>query len=236
VRKSGPFRFKQFSVEQGSVTMKVNTDGVLLGCWCNLSFFKGKALDIGTGTGVIALILAQRSTQLQIDALDIDEEAFRVSSQNFLNSPWYNRLHVFYSPLQDFEPSEKYEVIITNPPYFENRYKSDKNEKNIARHTDSLPFEFLINFVHQNLSTEGLFHLILPADEGNFFIQLAELKGLFLVRKTNVASYQSKPIIRYLLSFSLQEKELEENEFFIYNGPNLGYTNEYIELTKDFYL
>ena len=236
MRISGPFRFKQFSVEQGTVTMKVNTDGVLLGCWCNLSFFTGKALDIGTGTGVIALILAQRSPKLQIDALDIDEQAFKVSTNNFRDSPWSNRLASFFSSLQDFQSKDKFHVIITNPPYFVNRYKSEQNAKNIARHADSLPFSVLINFVITNLWADGFFHLILPADEGNEFIQLAELQGLFVTKKTNVASYVSKSVIRYLLTFSLKKLDFGEDDFFIYNGPNMGYTDGYIELTKDFYL
>lgn len=236
MRISGPFRFKQFSVEQGTVTMKVNTDGVLLGCWCSLSFFTGKALDIGTGTGVIALILAQRSLQLYIEALDIDEQAFFISSTNFKNSPWSTRLASFYSSLQDFQSKDKFDVIITNPPYFVNRYKSEQIAKNVARHADSLPFSVLIDFVKNNLSSDGFFHLILPADEGNEFIHLAELQGLFVTKKTNVASYVSKPVIRYLLTFSLKKLDVVEDDFYIYNGPNMGYTDGYIELTKDFYL
>ncbi|MDG1476421.1 MAG: methyltransferase [Vicingaceae bacterium] len=214
--------------------MKVGTDGVLLGAW---STIKGNnVLDIGTGTGVIAIMLAQRNTSIIIDAVEIEIEAFKEAEINSNNCTWKNRISIYNNAIQYFQLQKKYDTIISNPPFFIDSTKAPKSDRNSARHTDELSFQDLITNVIRLLNSEGIFSLILPITEAEQFTELAKEEKLFLNRKCVIKPNPTKPSKRVLMEFSLQPKELIETELTIETVTRHQYTKEYISLTKDFYL
>ncbi|MFI5219060.1 MAG: tRNA1(Val) (adenine(37)-N6)-methyltransferase [Bacteroidia bacterium] len=231
-----PFQFKQFTIQQDKCAMKVGTDGVLLGAWVQTRDAK-KILDIGTGTGLIALMLAQKSNA-RIDAIDIDSSAYEQAIENFRNSLWQNRVKVFHSSIQQFSKTTvlKYDLIVSNPPFFEDAFKAGSEARNIARHTDeTLSFDDLISCVKNLLKSEGSFCVILPFKEGNNFIDKAASSGLFIQRLTRVKTKIEKHEKRLLIEFGLQQIPAVENDMVI-QEEDLSFTKEYIELTKDYYL
>lgn len=228
------FRFKQFELDQSECAMKVGTDGVLLGAWCKE--MKGSALDIGTGTGLIALMLAQRNKDIMIDAVEIDQKAFKQASRNFEQSIWYDRIHCFKENILRYPNSAKYDLIVCNPPYFMNSTKASNSQRTIARHTDELSHEGLINSVKRLLNNEGVFSIILPINEGKTFQELAFKNMLFLHRVCTVYPTPIKNPKRLLMEFSLQEGSLTEESIVIEQGNRHEYSKDYITLTKDFYL
>jgi len=167
---SKPFKFKEFTIHQDKTAMKVGTDAVLLGAWCNVDCFPNAILDIGSGTGVIALMLAQRSDAQTIDAVEIDENAHEQTIENFEKSDWADRLFCYHSPFQDFaiemaEEEEKYDLIVSNPPFYTDHFETDDIARNKARFTSSLSFADLLNGVEKILSKNGEFSVILPKKE-----------------------------------------------------------------------
>ena len=229
------FEFKQFRVEQGLSAMKVGTDGVLLGAWAKVNNAK-HILDIGTGTGLIALMLAQRNSNARIDALEIDKSASKQASQNFENSNWKNSLSIINNAVQNYNPENKYDCIVSNPPFFENSYSAKGKERNIARQTESLSFPDLLIAVKRLLRKEGRFSVILPKQSLANFIQLAGKQSLFLNKITNVYPTKHSEIKRVLLEFSFIDKVLEEDNLVIEPEKRHQYSAEYIKLTKEFYL
>lgn len=230
------FHFKQFVVKQDRCAMKVGTDGVLLGAWAQTGEAK-KILDIGTGTGLIALMLAQKS-MAQIDAIEIDRNACEQAKENFANSQWASRLQVFHKPLQQyaFLPIGKYDIIISNPPFFSDAYKAPSEARNVARHTDhTLSFDDLIDGVKKLLQPEGKFFVILPSKEGIGFIELAAKNSLYMQKLTRVKTKIDKQEKRLLIEMGFEKVLVSENDFVI-QEEDLNFTREYIELTKDFYL
>ena len=176
-----PFHFRQFSIEQDRCAMKIGTDGVLLGAWVSLNKNPCSILDIGAGTGVIALQLAQRSSAEIVDALEIDENAYEQCVDNFENSPWGDRLFCYHASLKEFveEIDEKYDLIVSNPPFYSGGYKSSNESRDIARFSDALPFNKLIESVMHLLSDEGIFAVIIPRKEEVNFIRIASEVNLF---------------------------------------------------------
>ena len=172
------FRFKQFSLQNEMSAMKVNTDSVLLGAWAKIPETAKTGLDIGSGTGILALMIAQRNTNIELSGVEIEPNAFEESDFNFKKSPWSQRLLAVNLPLQEFVPKTKLDCIITNPPYFENDLKNEDENKKTARHTDSLSFLELILFAENNLSKDGTFNLILPLTESNIFREIAKKSTL----------------------------------------------------------
>jgi tRNA1Val (adenine37-N6)-methyltransferase len=229
-----PFQFKQFSIAQQHTAMKVGTDGVLLGAWSKT--LEGNILDIGTGTGLIALMLAQRTKTALIDAIEMDAIASEEAQENFKNSKWKTRLKVIHSTIQNYHPTKKYDVIVSNPPFFINSTKAPNNLRNNARHTDELSFIELIVSVKRLLSTSGIFSLILPTEEANQFISLANQNGLFLTRRCLVKPNPTKASKRVIMEFSFTETNILEETLTIETENRHEYTKEYITLTKDFYL
>ena len=231
------FKFKQFTIEQGQSAMKVGTDGVLLGAWVKIED-KKQILDVGSGTGLIALMLAQRSSNAQIDAVEIDKLASEQAKSNFENSKWNNRLEIFNLSLQDFakHSSTKYDYIISNPPYFEHSYAAKTVQRQTARETVSLSFQELIASVQKLLKKEGRFAVILPYTAINDFIILATKVDLYLNYRTNIYPTLESKIKRVLLQFSFKNKEVEEDSLVIEPTTRHEYSEEYKELTKDFYL
>ena len=232
------FQFKQFSVNQDRCAMKIGTDGVLLGAWTPINSNSISILDIGSGTGIIALMLAQRSNAEQIDALEIDEEAYEQSVDNFENSPWSDRLFCFHAGLDEFiaEPEDEYDLIISNPPFYTEDYKTDNEQRDLARFADSMPFEDLIEAADLLLSENGIFSVIIPFKEEFSFLALAKDYELYPIKITRVKGTPTSEIKRSLLAFSrFESTNLEIDELIIETARHI-YTPEYIALTKDFYL
>ncbi len=229
------FQFKQFTIYQDLAAMKVGTDGVLLGAWANLNNAT-KILDVGTGTGLIALMLAQRNSIAQIDAIEIDKHAYKQALINFTKSPWNDRVNGILSDFQTYKNPTKYDLIVSNPPYFNNALKNDCSKKSTARHTDSLSYDELIHCAAQLLTDNGLFCVILPANERISFENMAKDNNLFLNKLLNVKPTPNKPFKRVLMEFSFINKKLIEETLIIEEFGRHQYSDAYKQLTKDFYL
>ncbi|RZL14895.1 MAG: methyltransferase domain-containing protein, partial [Pedobacter sp.] len=216
----GIFRFKQFQVDQQGCAMKINTDGVILGAICGFSAdaVSYRALDIGTGTGVIAMMLAQRFDTALIDAVEIDESAAQTAGRNFSASPFAERLSVFNSDIAAFEISEAYDLIVSNPPYFVNDLKSFEKRKSIARHAEDSFFESLVVKSSEFLSDNGLLWLILPLKQADLVLSLAGRSGLHLKSVVNIQSDVSKPVIRKVICLSKHIEQVKEETFYIYES------------------
>lgn len=234
---SKPFQFKHFKVEHDRCAMKIGTDAVLLGAWASLEAQPNSILDIGAGTGVLALMMAQRSGAELIDALEIDDAAYEQCVANFENSDWGDRLFCYHAALDEFteEIEERYDLIISNPPFYTEAFKSENKERNTARFEDAMPFEALLKSVSKLLSNSGQFNVVIPYSEQLSFIEYAKHKGLYPYRILNVRGQQSSPLKRSLIGFSFQKQTLKTSELAI-EIERHRYTNDYTALTKDFYL
>lgn len=218
--------------------MKIGTDGVLLGAWCPIENHPFSILDIGTGTGIIALMLAQRSLAEQIDALEIDENAYEQATDNFENSPWNDRLFCFHAALDEFveEPEDEYDLIVSNPPFYTDDYKSSNEQRDLARFADSMPFEDLVEAAALLLSENGILSVIIPFKEEDKFIVLARDFELYPFKITRVKGTPTTEIKRSLLAFSRNENLKFPIDELIIETSRHQYTEDYIALTKDFYL
>ncbi len=234
------FRFKRFSIEQDRTPMKVGTDGVLLGAWVSVRGDERRVLDIGTGTGLIALMLAQRldNEDVYIDAVEIDEASAIQARENVAASPWARQVAVCHSDIQSFSPFAKYDLIVTNPPYFVDSLLSPNPGRTAARHTTELSFSDLIASVVRLLNPEGRLSLILPIVESQCFEQEAVGK-LRLVRRCRLFGRETLPAKRDLCEYVLNDstEELQPQESLtIESGGRHQYTAQYRELTREFYL
>jgi len=227
------FRLKQFTVFHDQCAMKVGTDGVLLGAWVDCSQTV-KILDIGTGSGLIALMLAQRSNAL-IDALDIDENACKQAKYNVENSIFKERIQIIQSDFNNFNADYKYDLIVSNPPYFTNSLPAPDKQRNIARHNHALSFEVLLKKSATLLTEKGKIALILPYDAENQIQSFAENSGLFLCRKTVVLPKLDAAPKRILLEYSSTKTKPEISEIYIEKERHI-YSDEFRKLTEEFYL
>jgi tRNA1Val (adenine37-N6)-methyltransferase len=225
------FRFKQFEVNQTGCAMKVNTDGVLLGALAD-GANANQILDIGAGTGVIALMLAQRFPEAKIDAVEIDGQAAETAVKNFTNSKFTERLHLFAGDFVNINKG-KYDLIVSNPPFFIDSLTSAKENKTLARHTDSSFFERLVSFAADTLSDKGICQLILPLTTAELVKQLLPVNGLYLQSITHVKSFKGDIPHREIISFGREEITIQESEVVIYDAPKV-YTAQYAALLKDF--
>lgn len=277
------FDFKQFSIRQDRCAMKVGTDGVLLGAWTDVSCKSDqvRVLDIGTGTGLIALMIAQRLSAKQraflIDAIEIDEEAARQAQENIMHSVWHDGISVIHSSLQEFSASDSahkigsteigasdlasrirtqeitasdparrirthetqtYNLIVSNPPFYNATLKPDDEARAVARHKDSLPLSEITGFAKQHLSAEGTLNLIYPTDYDSEVMTAATLSGLHPIRICDVVTKKGKPCKRRMATFALPthpQKDIDRQTLFIRNEKS-EYTEEYLQLVDDFYL
>jgi len=234
---SAPFKFKQFTVNQDRCAMKIGTDSVLLGAWTSVKNNPISILDIGTGTGILSLILAQRTNAEFIEAIEIDDNAYEQCAENFENSPWNDRLFCYHASLLEYaeEIDDKYDLIICNPPFYSEDYKTKDESRDLARFQDAMPFEHLIHGVFKLLSENGIFSVIIPKKENKKLIDLASEVGLFPNRILDFRGNPNTKIKRSLIEFSFQKKPIETSELIIENSRH-NYTEDYINLTKDFYL
>jgi len=231
------FAFKQFNVKQDKCAMKVGTDAVLLGAWVEPNS-ENFILDIGTGTGVIALMLAQK-TNASIIGIDLDLTATQQARENVDESKFRDHIKIIHTSLQEYAISTdlKFEMIVSNPPFFQQSLKSIDEKRSNARHADVLPFDDLLNCVIKLLDETGKFCLVLPTLEADKFKNMAHKKGLYLSKLLRVKSRTDKDSDkRHLMQFQFKLNEFSENTLVIENEERHHYTNDYMELTKDYYL
>jgi tRNA1Val (adenine37-N6)-methyltransferase len=230
------FQFKQFNIQQDKCAMKVGTDGVLLGAWVSAESCNA-ILDVGTGTGLIALMLAQRS-QARIDAIDIDGDAIGQASQNISSSVFAGRIQAYHISFEEYviKACRKYDLIVSNPPYFADSLKSPNTKKNLARHTDTLPLSLLLSGSKPLLAPDGRIALILPCQRENELKETVGENKLHIIRKTEVIPLSNASPKRLLIELSAN---LSTNCLFdtlVIEEGRHQYTAGYIRLTKDFYL
>jgi len=234
-----PFKFKRFEVAQDRCAMKIGTDAVLLGAWAPLDHSPESILDIGAGTGVIALQMAQRSSAQTIDAVEIDTDAFEQCTDNFEQSPWADRLYCYHAAIQEYasEIDEQYDLIVSNPPFFSDEFKSGDAQRDTARFNDALPFDHLAICAAHLLANNGVFALILPLKEEAQFLKLAATAGLFLKRRCGVYgnTQNQETEKRVLLALTKIEQKIEHQKLTIETARH-EYTPEYIAIVQDFYL
>ena len=232
-----PFQFKQFSIQQDKTAMKVGTDGVLLGAWANLDINPNSILDIGAGTGLIALMMAQRSNAETIDAIELNDAAYEQTVENFENSGWGDRLFCYHTSLQEFtdEIEDKYDFIISNPPFYTSTYKELSEERAMARHSESLTYSDLLESTSKLLSENGNCAFIIPFEEVENFIKIAEKNKLYPNTITKVKGAANTAVKRCLLQFSFAKTETILSELTLELSRH-NYTKEYKNLVQDFYL
>ena len=231
------FTFKQFHIDHSKCAMKVGTDGTLIGAWASIPYEQCTILDIGTGTGLIAIMAAQRTQQTQIIGIDIDSDCIEQARENVAVSPWSERINIIHCPLQEFTSSKGLDVIISNPPYFVDSLLSPDEKRTTARHTTTLSFNDLCDGVLRLLAPNGTFALILPPAEAERFLSVVRGR-LFLTRRCDVWSTPESGIKRVMMELQMQPPtELPKIEKLIIedSGP-MGYSAEYRQLTRDFYL
>jgi tRNA1Val (adenine37-N6)-methyltransferase len=228
------FQFKQFTVWQDHCAMKVGTDAVLLGSWADVSGTRS-ILDVGTGTGIIALMMAQRS-KARVDAVEIDSGSARQAMQNFNNSPWADRIFLFQQPFQEYASRDHmHDLIVCNPPFFSNALGSPDPKRSRSRHDNELELEELFQVSASHLNTRGKLCVILPIDKKAEALKRALVNGLIPYRELHVKGTPRAKVKRVLLEFGDQERALHQETLVIEEERHV-YTPEFIELTKDFYL
>ena len=228
------FNFKQFRIEQEKAAFKVGTDGVLLGAYADISG-AGTILDIGTGTGLIAIMLAQRC-EAGITAIEPDYDSYLQCLENVKNCKWKDRINVEHTSLQEYSGSRKFDLIVTNPPYFSGSLKSPHPGRSASRHNDSLTNDELLSDIPGFLEESGRFQLILPYEEGNIFIAASSDYGLFCNSILKIRPLPDSKVKRMILTFSRRKVRPSEKFLTIGRSRRHEYTDDYINLTKDFYL
>lgn len=251
------FQFKQFRIEQDRTAMKVGTDGVLLGAWatseapsllplggvgesCSSSFGGTEGdcsiLDIGTGTGILSLIAAQELPHAVVTAIDIDADAVNQARQNVSQSPWADRIQVLQTPLQQFTPTGKFDLILSNPPYFIKSQKSPDRQRSLARHADTLPMPTLMKHSASMLTPQGSLAIIVPSDIVAEAERWAAIYGLFLTHRLDIKTVPSKPSRRSIVTFSPSHPESIATSTQCIHNPDGTYTPWYTSLTERLYL
>jgi len=229
------FHFKQFTIRQDKCAFKVGTDAVLLGAWTDIDDAK-YILDIGTGTGIIALMLAQKSNA-EIFAIEPDKESFLQASDNIRNSKWKERIRIENTDIQNYYPINlKFDIIVSNPPYFADSLKNPNSRKALSRHNDTLKNRELLDGISRLLSPGGRFQVIMPYAEGNVLIAEASGHGLYCNSILKIRPLPTSEIRRLILSFSFTRNNVKESFLTIEHGKRHDFTGEYRNLTRDFYL
>jgi tRNA1Val (adenine37-N6)-methyltransferase len=235
MKTRGDFHFKKFSISHDRSTHKVGTDAVLLGAWVNVQGAR-RILDIGTGSGVIALMLAQRTEPSTIiDAVELQENDALQAESNVQKSPWPNKVVVHHMAIQKFISNAKYNLIVSNPPFFIDSWLPPDHSRSFARHTNSLSFEDLLTSVNRLLDGDGRFAIVLPAVEATTFVGLARKFSLIAIRKMVFKARTEKPAERLLIEFSYLEQEVTMEELVLYEKDEI-WSDSYRALTKEFYL
>lgn len=232
------FKFKQFTVEQDQCAMKVCTDACVFGAWADI-LNAAHILDIGAGTGLLALMAAQRNKNAKISAVELDEDAFTQAKANMEKSPFADRLVIYHTAVQDFSTSERFDCIISNPPFFQSDLRSPDRKINQAHHAESLSFPELLKAAENLLTDTGRFNLLLPVDEASIFQKLARESGWNLERKLTLFHQNGKKPFRTLMVFQrgkAVDNPVVNDTLYIYEEDGKTYHPKFAELMKDFYL
>ena len=236
------FRFKKFIINQDKCSMKVCTDACMLGAYiANASTVnipqpvELNCLDVGTGTGLLSLMYAQENPNAIIDAIEIERDAYEQAKENFSNSLWDDRLKIFHIDARDFVSHKKYDLIICNPPFYENELLSKKKNKNLAKHDTGLLLTDLIIIIKNHLSKSGYLAILLPYHRTQYFVEMAEENNLFLQEKLLIRQTPSHNFFRAILLFSYYKTDVNRKEIIIKDNDG-NYTEEFVALLKDYYL
>lgn len=227
------FQFKQFTVWHDKCAMKVGTDGVLLGAWTSVQHSR-RILDIGTGTGLVALMLAQRS-QSAITALEIDSQAAVQATENFGRSPWRDRVEVVVADFKQYRPDTQFDVIVSNPPYFVDSMKCPDNQRSIARHNNELTYDDLLRGVNVLLSPDGAFTLVIPTDAADRVKDIAQTYCLYPAQQLDVITKPGGTPKRTLITFTFTQQECRTEELLTEVARH-QYSDAYAALTKEYYM
>lgn len=232
--KNSTFNFKQFAVQQDRCAMKISTDGVVLGAFAGRGYPKN-ILDIGTGTGVISLMLAQRFPEAMITGIEIDKDASEQATENVRQSPWPDRVKILHQSFQEFQKQHqgKFDLIVSNPPYFPKHLLSPDLKRNLALHNDSLTFGELAKGIGRLMEQNGHFWLILPPDQMKTIHKILEFSGIHTIEKLDLRDKPNKNIIRTIHAFSYSKYEIKKSNIHI-KAESGDYSKEYSELLKDF--
>lgn len=232
------FSFKQFTIQQERCAMKVCTDACILGAWTAAKIENDpevkNILDIGTGTGLLSLMLAQKSNA-SIDGVELNEDAANQAAENFQQSPWHERIQVFNSSIQQFEASRKYDLIISNPPFFEDDLRSENNTRNDAKHDTGLNLQELIKAIKRNLSEPGFASILIPYHRTSYFKNIAEKEALFINEILQIKQSPKHSFFRSVIILAKQKKEYKE-DWLIINDEQRQYPEAFTALLKDYYL
>ena len=232
------FRFKRFTVFQEKCAMKVCTDACVLGAWVGMEDAKNM-LDIGTGTGLLSLMAAQRNEEVLVDAVELDPDAFDQATSNVFATPFRDRIAIHHSAIQDFRPLYRYDCIITNPPFFQSDLRSPSEKKNAAHHAETLSFDELLDAMSRLITPNGKAHVLLPVEEAAIFLNKAENKGWFLVNDLMLKHDPEKKPFRRILTIQYSRNEVNElfhSELTIYNAGGKVYSDKFRQLLQPFYL
>ncbi len=232
-----PFHFKQFSISQEDVVHPVGTDGVLLGAWADVQGAK-RILDIGTGTGLVALMLAQRTAAQGIEeiiGLELDQKTAMIATENAQKSAWKEHIHIIHCAVQDYVANQPFDLIVSNPPFFTDVLISPDERRNLGRHTQSLPFSDLLHCALNLLAPHGRCCVVLPAVEGLRLCEMAVPLGLYWTKISHVHARKDKPVERWLIQLERVPQGFKREKIHIYASDG-GYSAEFARLTKDFYL
>jgi len=232
--KDTRFRFKQFAVQQDRCAMKISTDGVVLGAFAGSGNPK-TILDIGAGTGVVSLMMAQRFPEAMITGIEIDKDASEQATENVRNSPWSNRIRILNQSFQEFckHQPDKFDLIVSNPPYFPNHLKTKNQQRNLALHNDTLPFGELIVGIKNIMDQEATTWLILPPHQMEETNKIAEFLGLFAFEKLKLHDKATTDVIRVIQGFSFLKKDFKITSLSIKDEDG-NYSKAYSELLKEF--
>jgi tRNA1Val (adenine37-N6)-methyltransferase len=230
-----PFNFKKFSIHQNNAAMKIGTDGILIGAWVNISK-KFKGLDIGSGTGIITIMLCQRNLNLELDSIELSQSAVMDAKINIENCNWSNRIKLFHQDLKDFHPDSNYDLIVSNPPYFKKSLQPSNSDRSKARHQNDLKLEDILKFSKQHLTKDGSLNIILPFEQKKEAIEFAKKHGLNAVRECAVYPKPNKAPHRILIEFSRTEnKQMIKESLVIEEAGRHNYSEDYKKLTREFY-
>ena len=226
-----PFQFQKFTIQQDENVFRVGTDGVLLGAFCAVSE-KGNVLEIGTGTGLISLMMAQRNTFAKISAIDINKNAVKLASENFRNSPFAKNLKVELKDFKNFETEEKYDLVVCNPPFFE---ENNSGKDVLTRQQVELNFKNLIEKSAEIITENGILSIIIPSESASEIESLAQKFKFYLIKKINIYGIEGGNLKRNILEFSFTQKPIKITDFVIEKSPR-KYSEQYLELTKEFHV
>jgi len=229
------FQFKQFRIEQEHCAMKVSTDACIQGGWTPIESDVKNILDIGAGTGLLSLMLAQRTNKCLIDAIELDEDAAKQTQENFKNSPWNERLHCIHADAKTFLFDKKYDLIICNPPFFKNSLLGDDAKRNQARHTLSFSLEDLTNVIDVNLCDNGFASVLLPVTEQKQWMKLLYKNAFTVSHQLNIHPSKGKAANRIITVCSRKVFTTSHKDLFIRNEEN-NYSEDFEKLMRPFYL